>query len=75
MSTRRPHVVFALAFLTACGGSDGPTGPGPGNGGAPTIASVTVSPAGVTITIGATQLYSAAIRDSNGSNVTSATVV
>lgn len=74
MSTRRPHVVFALAFLTACGGSDGPTGPGPGNGGAPTIASVTVSPAGVTIAIGETQLYSAVIRDSNGSTVTNATV-
>ena len=74
MSTRRPHVVFALAFLTACGGGDGPTDPGPGNGGAPTIASVTVSPAGVTIAVGATQMYSATIRDSNGSNVTSATV-
>ena len=73
MSIRRPHVVFALVFLTACGGGDGPIVP-PDNGGTPTIASVTVSPAGVTIAIGATQLFTAAIRDSNGSNVTSAIV-
>jgi len=74
MSTRRSHVVFALVSLTACGGGDGPTDPPPGNGGAPTIASVTVSPANVTIALGATQVFAAAIRDSNGSNVTSATV-
>ena len=74
MSTRRSHVVFALVFLTACGGGDGPTDPPPGNGGTPTIASVTVSPANVTIALGATQVFAAAIRDSNGSSVTSATV-
>lgn len=74
MSTRRSHVVFALVSLTACGGGDGPTDPPPGNGGTPTIASVTVSPANVTIALGATQVFAAAIRDSNGSNVTSATV-
>ena len=73
MSTRRPRVVFALALLAACGGCEGPIDPGNGGGGA-TIVSVVVSPASSTIAVGATQQFTAAIRDSNGSNVTNATV-
>ena len=59
MSTRRPHVVFALVFLTACAGGDSPTDPGPDpdTSGPPTIASVVVSPAGVTIPVGGLRYF------------------
>ncbi len=73
MSTRRPHLILALALLTACGG-DGPVDPGNGGGGGSTVASVTVSPASASILVGATQQFSASATDTNGGNVTGATV-
>jgi Bacterial Ig-like domain (group 2) len=69
MKLRRPHLALALAFLTACGGSDGPTEPPP-----PTVASVTVGPDSPTIEVGQTQQFSATARDASGGSVSGLTV-
>jgi len=72
--TRRIAVVRALtsigigALLSACGGGDGPSGPGP-------VSRVELSIPAITLnTIGGTQTATATPRDASGAAVTTATV-
>jgi hypothetical protein len=61
MTTRRPHVVFALVLLAACASGDNlgnnPTDSGsdPDTSGPPPITSMVVSPEGVTIPVEGTE--------------------
>ena len=63
MTSCRPHRIVALAFLTACGGSDPITPPGTDT---PTVTSVSVSPSGGSVAVGETLLYSATATLSTG---------
>jgi hypothetical protein len=59
----RFFVVCALVFITACGGGDDGAAPGAA---APTLTSITVSPAGANIGVGQRQTISAEARDQHG---------
>lgn len=64
-------VLLALT-LTACGGGGSPVSSG-GSGGAPTVASITVSPASASIAVGATEQFTATAKDANGNALSGVT--
>lgn len=65
-------VLLAL-MLTACGGGGSSSGSSGGGGGAPTVASISVSPASASIAVGATEQFTATAKDSSGNTISGVT--
>lgn len=81
MTLSRPFValfvVLNVALLAACGGSDGGDGGGSagggGGGGSGTVASITVTPESLNLSVGTTDALSAIARDATGNVVSGVT--
>lgn len=69
---RRVAALVLLAWLAACGGGGSSGGEVGGNGGA-TVASVVLSPGGLTVVPGGTASFGAEARDANGAAIAGVT--